>query len=357
MQVEALLAQALNAGISNMPEPIDAVCPTARCTLEPYESVAMCAKVADVTSRLKVSTVRPEGDDADTPSGIPRGMHNATLVHMGTSGDGQPAPVRYVSLPNNVTFDHNYPFGVFSAVGNGSLAFRDDEAYDTALVHLYIIHTRSDDQRGSPDDLEPLEPPGSFPDPVEFGAFEVMLHFCVNEYETVVEEGRSRTSIRRTKGISLGSGGGGGGETGPAYAPPPPGGKWNMTATPVDRIPSVECITQPWDRSGLSGCFKNNYTGSVILASVNSDRREDGLRIDVSPQLEEMGHVIASTAAGLYMRLLTPQGYMSTAYRNRWSRRLRESLYGKERNITDPEEQAKRLEIFWGGVATSISNV
>lgn len=328
MPVDASLNQALHASTNSTPSPMDADCPTARCTFEPYESLAMCAKVADVSSYLEISMTEP--DDGLTHLEQDGEIRN-------TTADGEPTPMCYVKLPNNITFDQNFPHAFVSVVGNGSVAFEDDEAYDTALVNVFIIHTRSDDLRNDNPELPPADTP--LPSDPEFGAFEVMLHLCVNEYETAVEEGRSRTSVRRTRAMSLGSGSGSGS---------------NRT---VNRIPTISCDPIQWDGSSAFDCLMNNSTGSVVLAGISGDRREDGLKVDVSLLLEEIAQAIVITTDSLYARYRSDSGRMNTAYKSRWARQLRSALYGKERNVTDPSEQAKRMEIYWGGVATSLSNL
>jgi hypothetical protein len=214
------------------------------------------------------------------------------------------------------------------------MAFEDDEAYDTALVNIYIIHTRSDDLRGDNPELPPEDSP--LPSDPQFGAFEVMMHMCVNEYETSVEEGQSRTSIRRTRAKALGSGRGG-----------------NAT---IDRIPAIACDPAQWDGVDPFDCHPYDNTGSVLLAGVGGDSREDGLEVEVSSLLNEVANAIVYTTDSLYARYQS-DGTMSTAYKSRWTRQLRSALYGKERNVTDPAEQAKMLKVYWDGVATSLSNV
>lgn len=321
MQVEAFITQALYSGLNTTPTPIEATCPTARCTFEPYESLAMCVKIADVSNYLETSMTMPDGR--------PRGMTTGTLRN--TDAEGKPTPMYYLMLPNNVTFDHNYPVAFISTPGNGSLAFRDDEADGTALMHSYIIHTRSDNQRS-----EVREAPGAFSDP-EFGAFEVMMHLCVNEYETVVNEGQSWTTVRRTRATLL--------ESVPGR---------NMT---INRISAISCDPGRWDGPEPLTCMGPRNTGSVVLAGVNSDRCEDGFRIDASLRLEDMAHSMAATAYGMYSWMRSHNGHMTTLYTNRWSRKLMEVLYGKKGDVTSREDQTKRLEVYWGGVATSLSNL
>lgn len=318
MPLGAALMEALYAPFSTPPKPIGATCPTANCTFEPYESIAMCVKVADVTDQLEVTKVKPDGKDDD------RGMHVEAAHSFDENGDLM--PMYYTTLANNLTFDSNYFAALRVQPGGISLAFAKDEVYASSLLDLYITYTRSDNPQ--------FHANGTLAE-LEYGAFEILLHLCVNEYETVVGEGKAHTTVRSTRSSPLNDG-------------------RNETAM---MIPKVYCPPVPWDGTVALICQTTDEgEGSMLLAGVSDDRHENGLRFEI-PLMEEIAYGIIQGSHSVYGRLRTADGEPASAYQQAWAQWLGDALWGVGRNVTDPEEQLQRLRSYYGGVATTISNV
>lgn len=175
--LDMALTEGMYTLLDDPPTPLEAVCPTANCSFTPYQSLAMCVKVADGSSSLVVSTVRPE----DRPDFIT------------DTDDDETTFMVYTSLPNGVNFDTVYPYALRTQPGNSSIAFEHDEAYPSAIIDYFVVYTalsgRNPPRRNNDTDISPPK----------FHAIEILLYLCVNEYETQVTEGQSRSKIKSSK--------------------------------------------------------------------------------------------------------------------------------------------------------------
>lgn len=322
--VGSALMEGLYSVVANPPNPLDAVCPTASCSFSPYESLAMCAKVADVSSLLDVSTTVPEDREPLDFRNMPHNVDDA----------GQPTTAYYTSLPNNMTFDTNHPFSFISQPGNSSLAFIEDEAFPSALFHMFIIHTRADDPRG---DNTINVTTSSLPTP-EFGAFEILFYICVNTYETRVEEGESHTVIKSSTSTPLRNEDGG-----------------------VTEVPKLQCDYSPWYINALIKCSSTTVNGSMTLAGGGDsiEEKPSGGNNSFSFEVGTLGataYEIATSSRCMLARFRVATGGMESLSLNKVALWLRDILYGSERNIADPQEQLLRLQDYYNGIVTSISN-
>lgn len=301
------------------PKPLDAVCPTASCSFEPFESLAMCAKVADVSDLLTISTTPPE----DRP---PLNVSSYEMPYN-VGDDGLPSTVYYASLPNKFSFDANFPYAFYMQAANSSLAFRDDDAFPSSLLHMFIIATKSDidEIRG----LDVTE--ASFPTP-EFHAFEILMYMCVNRYETQVEEGESRTVVKSSASIPT-----------------------TNKAGNVTEIPKIQCDYAPWYSQVVVDCYHDDVYGNMSLASGGNGDSNDSFSFDARG-IFTASYQLVNDLRCMMMAFRRADGNMDHLAMNKATHWLREALYGPGRKITDPKEKLSRLNDYYGGIATSMSN-
>lgn len=314
---------ALTAGLyfpfSKPPSAMEASCPTGKCTFSPYSSLAVCAKAADVSQFLVTTHTAPEGrtkleDIVDT-------FRDEALDE-----DEMPSIEIYNTLPNNLTLDTTLPYAIKAAPGNASLAFVDDEALSTTFVDYFVIYKRTWDELASSSSLENM-----VENPPEFGAIEVILYMCVNDYETVVEEGKSRTEIKSSSSIPV------------------------STESSVTEFPIPQCVLPPFPEGGTMYCPDTELKGNVTLAG-NGQTSDDGGNRTFSFDLSTVSSAATIINISMYSVLRSLRGDDDLKHFNFGALWLVDALYGRHKNITDPKVQTEGIQEYYRGVATSLSN-
>lgn len=324
------LISGIYSSVSDPPSLLDADCPTSRCSFSSYESLAFCAKVADVTDKLTVTTTAPEGRKVPGPSDWQQNIGD----------DGLPTTTYYNSLPNNVNYDTNYPFGFSSMPGNSSIAFENDTSLPSAIVHMYVISTTTDDLQ----DLRGNVSAASVPTP-KFEAFEILFYMCVNKYYTLVEEGKSKTIVESSTSVPM-----------------------TNKASNITELPKLQCRYDPWYMNSMMKCQYEAPKGNMTLASDvgDPDTELSGKGSDsdagsgfsfVPSKLTWLANEIATSSRSTMAEYRTAGGDIEFFTVSKAALWLRDALYGHDKNITDRTEQLERLREYYNGIATSISNV
>ncbi|KAM7198920.1 Protein of unknown function (DUF3176) domain containing protein [Naviculisporaceae sp. PSN 640] len=166
-------------------EQLTPTCPSGTCTWEPFESLALCAKVANITDRIHVAQV-PFSTEADWTA------WDSTVDQDALRLNGSLA--YNISFPaesnNNDYFVTPISYTVYSSPTTDSIAFGDDAALSKTRVAGYkivwadagnVTYTNGNSTRD---------------DPWRWQAFEIMYHACVNTYSVRVENGTAITTIQ-----------------------------------------------------------------------------------------------------------------------------------------------------------------
>jgi len=143
---------------------VEPTCSTGDCIWPHFSSLAVCAQVANISNRLS-------------------SFHVSAAVR---------APIGYkVTLPNgayleagqhvmNITTLPSIVGGWQRSQSNATLAFFNESSIsDTAISNFFVIYRKTTNSTTVDD----------------FGAMEVLLHWCVNTYDTKVVAGDAVTSI------------------------------------------------------------------------------------------------------------------------------------------------------------------
>lgn len=160
------------------PNSIEASCSTGEYSFRPFKSLAICAKAADVSRFLVTSYIAPDGREEPSDG-----------VELSRERNGQSNAI-YYTLSDNVTLDTKRPYSIEGTVGHSSIVFSDDEAWPSTFMNYFIIHKRSWENHNTNTTIYYEK------SPPEFGVIEVLLYICVNEYNTQVQDGQSRTVVR-----------------------------------------------------------------------------------------------------------------------------------------------------------------
>ncbi|KAH8881779.1 hypothetical protein GQ53DRAFT_847992 [Thozetella sp. PMI_491] len=169
---EGALFQGISS-VNSSGEHLPPVCPTARCTYPDFQTLAVCAKVANITSLLNVTMVTNSSDfdwiewtDAEYPN----------------------MPAFNISLPQPGVFFLT-PVGrtVVIATINNTFSFGDDkDLMSTGMSNLVVFYAR--------DDNLPYPPRPDSPPP-RFEAVEIFYHLCVNQMHLEVNSAQPSTTI------------------------------------------------------------------------------------------------------------------------------------------------------------------
>lgn len=328
--MSSALISGIYSSVSHPPSLLDADCPTSRCSFSSYESLAFCTKIADITDMLTVTTTAPENWDSTEINKLPQNFGD----------DGLPTTRFYNSLPNNVTYDTNFPFGFAAMPGNTSLAFEDDVSFPSAMLHMYIIAATTDDLH----DLGANVTAASVPTP-KFEAFEILFYMCVNKYHTSVDEGKTKTIVESSTSVPV-----------------------TNEASNITEVPKMQCRYSPWYMNRIIKCYYDTEAGNMTLAGgvgeLDSETYPKGGNRNASSdfsfvpsKLEWVANELATSARCNFARFRRADGIMEHLTVSKAALWLRDALYGPDKNITDPKEQIQRLNDYYNGIATSISNV
>lgn len=172
------------AGVSI--QPVSRTCPTANCTFPTYNSLSVCPQVANVTHLLEL-----------LPWTSPKLTY---LTDSFVVPDYMEHPVEAIYLPNDVwmpvssiwPLSSQMPYydNVVQANGTASLAFADlPNLHHVAITNFFILYQTALDDGSRIHDMSNST--------YSFRAFEVLLHWCVNSYNTVVTDNEASTEVVR----------------------------------------------------------------------------------------------------------------------------------------------------------------
>lgn len=151
-------------------------CSTGNCTWPNFSSLGICSKIANVTSFLNITTV---------PGNMSASIGYATDNNV-TLPNG--AYLQAGAMAMNITTPPSTVDGLSVSPTNHSLAFANEPnaEWTTISNHFIIYQNPNSTSQGS------------------FGAFEVLLYWCVNTYSTSVQSGVASTNITSSS-VNIGS--------------------------------------------------------------------------------------------------------------------------------------------------------
>lgn len=270
-------------------------CPTGNCSFDPFQSLALCTKMQDISEFLTVSK-EPFTDDS----------LNATLYRL--------------SLPNNVTSEMLHS-GFHARGGNSSLVFGEDEAYPSTLANYYLIYT-------NPGSLEQEDDP-------MFIAFEIIFYVCVNEYETVVSEGEAHSIIKRSSSIVDPNHGDTEIEKLECFYP-----SFTNRTTLTDCSRYDEWFTEQERNMTLAG-----YSEYLSPEHKNTFSFDVGMAMTLSYNLKSYLCAFSTFAKG------AEKVYFGEA--SVW---LETVIWGRKNDETDPKKQANNIGAYFEGISIGVSN-
>lgn len=312
--INKAIADGLSSFVDKPPPYVTPTCSTGNCTFPRSRSLAVCVKIADVSDRLHVSTISNSSDSEWTIGGAQGSIPNGTTAYN-------------ASLPNGVKLITPLSYAANAEGADTSLAFVDDEANFAALADYFVVYSRAGN----------VSYPGynrtgerQWP----FGAFEVLLYLCVNEYEIKVKAGVPSTKVIASS-VSPVAGGKKSNTVGlPKLTCHYPFGKLDRRLycnDPKEKSRKTLAFQDPSSESG----GKSNFSFSAVTA----------LSTSYNLNLAMFSQYIYS-GSPRETAVLTADSAM-------W---LSNALWGLKLNITDTEEQFTRVGRYYDGLATSLSN-
>jgi hypothetical protein len=302
----------LISSLKQPPQPLPAVCSTANCSFPRYSSLAVCTKTADVSEHLEVNVVPYPQGVYDSELGI---TENSTCLNA--------------SLPNGIHALSGLSYSFVASPTNSSLAFVRDFSELPVLSDFFIVYGRAGDEAL-------LEFNGTDDRPWKFSALEVLTYLCVNEYETNVKAGVSSTKVvSSTAALS------------PAD---------NYTA-----FSSLDChFPSFW------GPLLRDFAYWCNLESIGTDPRNITL-LDPNTHAAPGQQKFSFQSDALLLTSYSINDLMWSAYigddfshsveRGGSVGWIRDALWGTySTSVPHPSEQFSRLERYYSGVATSLSN-
>jgi hypothetical protein len=270
-------------------------------------------KTADVSDSLHVTTLSNSSDSDWTIGGAQAVIPNGTTAYN-------------ASLPNGVNLITPLSYALLAQGADRSLAFVDDEANFAVMADYFVVYGRAGN----------VSYPGynrTFERQWEFGAFEVLLYLCVNEYTITVDEGVSTTMVVSSS-VS------------------PAGGR-----NASQGLPRLEC-TYPYGKfQRRLYCDNPKVKSSRTLAFKDpSDKTaEEKSNFTFSPV------TAISTAYNLNLAMhsqyIWSESPKDTAVQTQDSATwLSNAIWGIRGNISEAEEQFARFGRYYEGLATTLSN-
>ncbi|KAH7131649.1 hypothetical protein B0J13DRAFT_626711 [Dactylonectria estremocensis] len=272
--------------------------------------------MADVSEKLHVSTLANPSDADWTIGGAQGVIPNSTTAYN-------------ASLPNGVELITPLAYALTARGADRSLAFIDDEANFAAVADYFVICSRAGnvsypgynrtDERQWP-----------------FGAFEVLLYLCVNEYAIKVDAGASSTKVVSST-IS-----------------PVRGDNRSEKAT---GLPRLNCYYPSGKIERRLFCDDPEETIFATLAfedpSTETAREKRDFSFSTVTALT-MSYNLNLVMFSQFIWSGSPRDTaVTTADSAMW---LRNAIWGTGSNITNVDEQFERVGRFYDGLATSLSN-
>jgi hypothetical protein len=233
-------------------------------------------------------------------------------------------------FPNSVTVEILY-HGLHGLPSNSSLVFEDGEAYSSAVVDYYLIHSRL-----------PLENPNAIPQALmaDFEAYAILLYLCVNEYETIVKDDEPFTSIICSSSVRV------------------------VTEDEEVEVPKQHCelpfFTSPGDaivRCNGFDLWSSKKWGNMSLTF--GDAPSPGEKIEDEIFTFDVGTAIPLSYTmndALYTwcgRREDEPGPTCLGTSSKW---VREAIWGLDFNETGSSRQSEGILDYYQRIATSISN-
>lgn len=177
--VSSGLVHPTNSRINNL-EPI---CPSGNCAWEPFESIALCGKLVNITDHLNVtqvpySTANQWTTWDDTINEDQLRLNGTLAYNVSLTANSE----KYLVAPVSYTA---YSVPVFQ----DSIAFANDSTLAKSRVAGYILawadagnstYTNGNATRS---------------DPWRWQAFEILYHVCINKYSVRVNKGTAHTEV------------------------------------------------------------------------------------------------------------------------------------------------------------------
>ncbi|KAM0345694.1 hypothetical protein ACHAPU_006349 [Fusarium lateritium] len=314
--INKAISDGLSSFVDKPPPYVIPACSTGNCTFPKSMSLAVCVKTADVSDKLHVSTITNSTDTEWTIGGAQGTIPNGTTAYN-------------ASLPNGVKLITPLSYAANAQGADTSLAFVNDEANFAALADYFVIYSRAGN----------VSYPGynrteerQWP----FGAFEVLLYLCVNEYAIKVDAGVPSTEVISSSVSPVANVKEGNKVVGlPRLSCHYPFGKIDRRLYCDDsKEKSRKTLAFQDPSSGAAG-KKSNFSFSAVTA----------LSTSYNLNLAMFSQYIYS-GSPRETAVLTADSAM-------W---LSNALWGLKVNITDKEEQFARVGRYYDGLATSLSN-
>ncbi len=309
---------------SDVDDPEDYVkplCPSGNCTFEPYQSLGVCSRIADISHLLTV-TAMPNSTSADwtfVGDSTPRTVLNDIKPNDTTSFNA--------TLPNgiNLITPVSYAIARFMANVTDTLAFADDQdgLNFTAISRMYIIYSNAGNISSS-SFIWPRDTAW------EFHAVEILYYICVNTYVTSVTSGNPTTDIIASSNKPF----------------------LVDDNEPLPIVPCSELATFSWYCP-----IDRNSTRVTYLADPSDPDSKDiskAYSIPWSTATELQSHFAERIGELLYW----DGGYQRPLfYIGAPALTLLDAAYGATFNITDPVAQEARLGITANNTAISLTNL
>lgn len=161
------------------------LCPTGNCTLGRYQSLGVCAKVANVTSHLHTEELK----NVKTREGLP---FIVDLIPNQT--------VWRASLPGGYEVVHQSYLTIFTDIlkGNHTFGFLDDPAQDTRIASYLLINTvpvLANKTQWENASRIPAQDLKNAIKGARHEATEILFYLCVHSFETEVVMGFESTKL------------------------------------------------------------------------------------------------------------------------------------------------------------------
>ena len=313
-RIRAQIGRAVSTGLSAATgSPVlhqDAECSSGECSLPTYSSLAVCVKLANVTSLLAVTRL-----DNTTSADWNFGPEFDSLHGLVPNG----STAYRAGLPNGISITTPLPYSISSQGGiwNQSLAFSEDANTNfTSIGRFFVIYSNAGNISLDRHD-GPEEPAWTFE------ALEIVYHMCVNTYATLVTNGYSSTTLLGSSSVPLASPNNHGSETficaarlGCNYIWPGPA---NMTLSdPESRDPT------------------RNFSISASIAA-------------------QLGSALHSALTSYYV--FKHENERVTVWHEFFAEYLDDSIYGEFHNISNSALQYQRLSAYFNSSAVALSNM
>ncbi|KAK5656056.1 hypothetical protein OQA88_5195 [Cercophora sp. LCS_1] len=295
-------------------------CGSNKCTFEPFTTLAACMRMRDISHTLEISRV--EGSTSDDWTGIDPLTKNLNIFQ-------EPATAWRARIPQ-VDMELVTPVSIAFVLDgrNRSIAFQDAHDNFTALSNLYLIWSAAGN----------VSYPGynrTNEGPWRFHAVEILYHLCVNTYSLDYFKGTTKTTLLASSNIPLDI---------PGNQP-------------------LHCEMSDQETGYVRHCSPNisHHTGRLYLQDPNATLSPNHTTIPHYSIQRNVGNLVTETIRNLMPGLLMWNGRRTDPGLQRQfnARHIYRALMGGrvELEVFDKEVQIERLESYFEGMATSLTNL